>query len=733
MSFDPFASAGNWNEPVTPYGKIKGRKIKSKKGKKSTVYPFNKVYESESGHIIEVDDTPGAERLHQFHRSGTFEEMHPNGDKVDKVVRDRYTSVLRDDYIHIDGNQNLTVDKALKILINADKGRNSPNSNTNFDIEIGDNANINILVNKGNCNVKLRQGDINLLLEAGDVNIRQEAGSYNHFVNGDYNLEVSGHMHTVIGEDHVTEVGGNRDARIDGFFDHTMVTFGYHEISCPLGSVNRICRSRQDIIELNHSIYIGVGRATHIGVPGVGTANPLAGDDMTIYGTYTVVADKVGVIGRIGVGLGTMTDTGIDINAAGIISMCGVTSINAISPIINMTSLVDMNISSGASLRMGAAGFASISSDGAINIASAGPLELLSASTILQTAPMIHLNGPPATPGDPPSFGITGNQLIRLDAPVPPVLPFVYIPGMVGVWRRTVNGMTPLMLVRTSISTLKAQLVVYDTIIAKKDAATSMMAGVMDEVLRGANAAISTVEAWAKPITIQVEKANNAVLDAVEQTEEMIDKAMRVVTDVADATTDLIIGSEEELKRTIQNGLEPAKAGLDKIKGFINDIATHLQELVCHIVKVINDIIGEMIKDVQMALQKVMEGIQKISEAIDKIIAFIKKTIDEIIKKINEIIKTIIDGAGRFIDGIMEGIEGIFSGLGVTEDCGAIFARQTAMVQQLEQLAANYSAPGSEMTEEDFNKFSDIIKAGKGSTTLMGDGTTTFVGPVGGI
>ena len=44
-------------------------------------YPFNHVKQSESGHIQEVDDTPGAERLQNI-MIGTFEEIHPDGKQV---------------------------------------------------------------------------------------------------------------------------------------------------------------------------------------------------------------------------------------------------------------------------------------------------------------------------------------------------------------------------------------------------------------------------------------------------------------------------------------------------------------------------------------------------------------------------------------------------------------------------------------------------------------------------
>ena len=43
-----------WSEPVTPF---------------NAVYPYNHVYESEGGHIREMDDTPGYERIHERHAS----------------------------------------------------------------------------------------------------------------------------------------------------------------------------------------------------------------------------------------------------------------------------------------------------------------------------------------------------------------------------------------------------------------------------------------------------------------------------------------------------------------------------------------------------------------------------------------------------------------------------------------------------------------------------------------
>ena len=83
-------------------------------------YPFNHVKQSESGHIQEVDDTPGAERLHKYHRSGTFEEIHPDGKQVIKIVGDKYEAVLKDNNLHVKGKLNITVDGDASIYSKGD-------------------------------------------------------------------------------------------------------------------------------------------------------------------------------------------------------------------------------------------------------------------------------------------------------------------------------------------------------------------------------------------------------------------------------------------------------------------------------------------------------------------------------------------------------------------------------------------------------------------------------------
>ena len=132
-----------FNEPVTPY---------------NATYPYNHVYESEAGHIREIDDTVGAERIHERHASGSGYEIGPDGTKVTRVKKDNYTLTTGDDFAHIKGNSSTTVDGGVRVFVNAD----GSTDDHNYTIQVGNNANVNIQVDKGDVNVVTTQGNINL-------------------------------------------------------------------------------------------------------------------------------------------------------------------------------------------------------------------------------------------------------------------------------------------------------------------------------------------------------------------------------------------------------------------------------------------------------------------------------------------------------------------------------------------------------------------------------------------
>lgn len=85
----------SWDEPV-PEG--------------TPVYPFNKLYESVTGHLIEIDDTRDNERIHIYHNSGSFVEFHPDGKMVIKSTGGGYKVTMGDDSMYVQGNLNITTD-----------------------------------------------------------------------------------------------------------------------------------------------------------------------------------------------------------------------------------------------------------------------------------------------------------------------------------------------------------------------------------------------------------------------------------------------------------------------------------------------------------------------------------------------------------------------------------------------------------------------------------------------
>ena len=152
----------------------------------NAVYPYNHVFESESGHIKEFDDSwsldedgnkIGHYRIHERHNSGTGYEILTNGDKVDLVTGSHFTVTNKDNKHYIQGDSDITISGRHKIYINKDGEQDN-----HYDIQVGPKANVNIQVDDGNLNVVTKTGQFNF-----DV-----GADWNMNVGGNYNLNVLG-------------------------------------------------------------------------------------------------------------------------------------------------------------------------------------------------------------------------------------------------------------------------------------------------------------------------------------------------------------------------------------------------------------------------------------------------------------------------------------------------------------------------------------------------------------
>lgn len=120
---------------VGPVQKDYIKPLGEKESEYAAKYPHNKTITTESGHVLELDDTPKAERIHIYHKSGSYIEIFPDGTIITKSMKDSVSVTV--------GDHAISVAK-------------------------GD---IQILANEGKIQI-VSEGDIDLVSSKGVVNIR---------------------------------------------------------------------------------------------------------------------------------------------------------------------------------------------------------------------------------------------------------------------------------------------------------------------------------------------------------------------------------------------------------------------------------------------------------------------------------------------------------------------------------------------------------------------------------
>ena len=180
----PTADGKSWSEPKVPW---------------QAIYPYNHVHQTESGHIVEMDDTPNWERMHWYHRTGTFTEIHPVGIKVDKIVNNYYDIILGARYTHIEASDYTTVDGSQENYIIGNR----------TDKVDGD---YSVAIKKGRFNVSNKTGAINLeasnmtisatenlTMTANNVIIEKKSAAASETTTGDEKKKVGGKLNVQTG------------------------------------------------------------------------------------------------------------------------------------------------------------------------------------------------------------------------------------------------------------------------------------------------------------------------------------------------------------------------------------------------------------------------------------------------------------------------------------------------------------------------------------------------------
>jgi len=74
----------------------------------SAKYPTNHVFETETGHYVEFDDTKGNERIHLYHKMGTFIEIDSAGNMIIKTVGNVTNIVAGNMDTYVKGNYSVS-------------------------------------------------------------------------------------------------------------------------------------------------------------------------------------------------------------------------------------------------------------------------------------------------------------------------------------------------------------------------------------------------------------------------------------------------------------------------------------------------------------------------------------------------------------------------------------------------------------------------------------------------
>ena len=131
------------NHSVSSYARGNGpvkkdyiTQLSEKETEYAAKYPHNKTITTDSGHVLELDDTPKAERIHIYHKSGSYIEIFPDGSIVTKSAKDSVSVTMNDHAISV---------------VKGD---------------------LQIVANEGDIQIKTEKGNIDLVTKKGVINIR---------------------------------------------------------------------------------------------------------------------------------------------------------------------------------------------------------------------------------------------------------------------------------------------------------------------------------------------------------------------------------------------------------------------------------------------------------------------------------------------------------------------------------------------------------------------------------
>lgn len=120
-------------------------------------YPYNNTMTTRSGHLLEFDDTPGAERIQIYHKAGSYIEILPDGTIVTKSVKDHIQLAFGNISIFNQGSE----DGGKDIEVTSNQGK----------IIITAEQNVDIYANQGNVGIYANNGSVQVVSKSGVIDM----------------------------------------------------------------------------------------------------------------------------------------------------------------------------------------------------------------------------------------------------------------------------------------------------------------------------------------------------------------------------------------------------------------------------------------------------------------------------------------------------------------------------------------------------------------------------------
>lgn len=360
---------GTWDQPHSCY---------------AAKYPYNTVRETESGHVQEFDDTPGAERIHTYHRSGTFEEIDPNGTRVTRIIGDNYTIIDRNGFISIAGTANVTVTGNINIYCQSD-------------------ANIEV---DGSAEIKAH-GNMNLAA-ANDINLNA-GGNINMWSGESTNVQCAKNMHIMA-----------LDGSIYGTAGNELNLVGENDVYLTSNEKNISLSSKSAVSIEGQEKNVNIKAGNNMNIEGAGSLMLKAGSNAALSAGIDIDINAIANMRlqsslnmnilttgwyRRTVGIATDISSGgyyhVNAGASAQLNAVGAVQVNA-GAVLTLQSTGNTNVKSTGAVMVGATGMVGISSSGAIGIQAGAAASLTAGGPCGINGSVVGLNSGFVTPAGAP-------------------------------------------------------------------------------------------------------------------------------------------------------------------------------------------------------------------------------------------------------------------------------------------------------------------------------------------